>query len=395
MKSKAAVKSAPNLKVQIIEKEREENFRIPPCNGIPKYSADTDPYCPAGQMKKYNDEKRLNAKLLAQGDKRAEKWSKMTIENNFEDVPLKISMSLKNKALQERGNRGNKNALAEVEILQKIVVREGLLDELRKLLKSQNEVSQCMGEVIELVKAIRYITIDIVEDINSWQGVQKAARPFLYRGLNYLVKVKGDLDFLDLYDEVVETFCFEFKSNPFAFRSGGNVTGFEFDLKEYQKSLVNVKEDDLYVDGIEISRLHNAEKAIQAEFNRLAKGGKNYEESARDDEAPQTIPPLYDAKVSSEPEFGGNLATMEGGMVVSQSNSSPTLRSSKNGKKANGKLSKSVDSRKVPAIFNPKKVKLERIDQLQMDSNELKAMLCHVEEKIGTLLEQHNELGYV
>ena len=140
---------------------------------------------------------------------------------------------MKNKALHERGNKGsNKNALAEVEILQKIVVREGLLDELRKLLKSQNDVSTCIGEVIELVKALRYQTIDIVEDINSWQMVQKALRPFLYRGLNYLVKVKSDLDFMDMYDEIVETFCFEFKSNPFAFRGGGNVvTGFQFDTK--------------------------------------------------------------------------------------------------------------------------------------------------------------------
>jgi hypothetical protein len=131
--------------------------------------------------------------------------------------------------------------------------------------------------VVELVKAIRFQTLDIIEDINAWQHAQTKVRAFQYKGFNYLVKIKSDLDFLDLYEEIVEKFCFEFNSNPLAYRGGGNViSGYSADprkktvgqglLRSYYSS-----SDDAFLDGLEVSRLHNAEKIVQAEFNRMAK----------------------------------------------------------------------------------------------------------------------------
>lgn len=218
-------------------------------------------------MKKYNDEKRLNAKLLAEKDNRAEKWAKASLENNFKDVPLKLNPSLRYKAMESSAQQ---EAMAEVEILQKIIVREGLLAELHKLLKSQNDVSSCLNEVGEIVKALRYQTLDIVEDISAWQDVQSVPRPFLFKGLNYLVKIKGDLDFLDLYEEVTEKFCFEFRSNPLAYRDGGNIiTGYAFDQTTYNAAMLKKTSNQSFVDGIDIFRLRNAEKIIQNEFIRL------------------------------------------------------------------------------------------------------------------------------
>ena len=118
---------------------------------------------------------------------------------------------------------GGAQTPAEVEILQKVIVRENILGELHKLLDNQNDVSNCINEVVELVKAIRFQTVDLVEDIDSWQCVQPTIKPFLYRGVNYLLKISNDMDFLDKYEEIVEKFCFEFKRNPFAYRDGGNI----------------------------------------------------------------------------------------------------------------------------------------------------------------------------
>ena len=296
----------------MVAQEREDNWRIPPSNGIPKYSAEADAHCPAGQMKKYNDEKRLNAKLLAEKDQRNDKWARVSLENNFKDIPLKMNPSLRYKAMESLQN-SKQEAAAEVEILQKIIVREGLLSELHKLLKSQNDVNGCMGEVIELIKAMRYQTLDIVEDISAWQDVQGVPRSFLFKGLNYLIKLKGDLDFLDIYDEITERFCFEFKSNPLAYRDGGNlITGYNFDRSEYNKALLNRSSGQTFVDGIEVVRLRNAEKIIQNEFNKLSAEKSAKEGGAIPNLAPEKMDnnnkgdsddPL--TKVSSSIERGG------------------------------------------------------------------------------------------
>jgi hypothetical protein len=114
--------------------------------------------------------------------------------------------------LKKQEQRSKILANAEKLILQKIALREGLIDELRKLIKTTYNVSNCLGEISELVKAIRYPTVDIIEDIVAWRETQPPGvynRSFNYKGANYLVKIKCDLDFLDLYDEIGEVREFE------------------------------------------------------------------------------------------------------------------------------------------------------------------------------------------
>lgn len=266
------------------QQEKEKRWRIPPSDGIPKYSAETDPYCPAAQIRKYNQEKKIKAKEAEITDRNANHWMNAAMESNFKDDPLIISPSLQTKAKRVLGKynsyensntyeNNSKESLAEIEIIQKIIVRENLLMELKKLLRSQNDIVSALGEVIELVKAIRYQTLDVIEDINSWQKIKKPIKAFLYKGINYLIKMRNDLDFLDNYDEVVERVCFEFKSNPLAYRGGGNIiTGYDYDEKQYQKNLMNSYSDSTaFVDGLEVYRLHNAEKIIQGEFIRIVK----------------------------------------------------------------------------------------------------------------------------
>ena len=133
--------------------------------------------------------------------------------------------------------------------------------------------------VMVLVKAIRFETVDIIEDIATWQTQQPTPRPFLFKGVNYLLKISSDFDFLDTYDDIVEKFCFEFKSNPLAYRGGGNlITGHRIaaNSDNYLQGLLKsyYSGPHALVDGIEVVRLHNAEKVIQAEFTRIAKLAK-------------------------------------------------------------------------------------------------------------------------
>lgn len=312
----------------------------------------------------------------------------------MDDISDNLNNNFRSKINKMNGSdkMRSKESLAEVEILQKIVVRENLLAELHKLLRIQSDVSACINEVVELVKAIRFQTLDVIEEINLWQQVQPSARPFQFKGFNYLVKIKCDMDFLDLYDDIVQRFCFEFKSNPLAYRGGGNIiTGYEFDKKVFKEGLLHsyyTSKDDEFLDGLPLERLHNAEKVIQNEFNRLSKE-KGMSNSSSSDQtttgkidaldrevframqrsftllnesvSSSDLPPLKhsDEVVSSGSDIGvHNKAGVTAGSGASAGKS---LRASKSGS--------------VTMLFNPRKVKQERILALTEEANELKAMM--------------------
>ena len=219
----------------------------------------------------------MKAQILAQRDKTTTSYIKSTLNRSIEDLTADINNDLARIGRDSKSKVKTSESYVEIEILQKIVVRENLLAELQKLLKTQNDVSACLGEVVELVKAMRFQTLDIIEDIQEWQQSQPKSIGFQYKGFNYLVKIKGDLDFLDQYEEIIEKFCFEFRSNPLAYRGGGNViTGYGYDQrkKPYSQGLLRSyysETDDEFLDGLEVSRLLAAEKVIQAEYNRIAK----------------------------------------------------------------------------------------------------------------------------
>jgi hypothetical protein len=273
-------------KKQILQKEKEKSWYIPPSSGIPVYRADEDPNCPIARIKRFNDEQKLRMKEAMKHEKRSENWIKQALNTKFEDVPLRINVGLRTKAFEVASKGQGKPALADVEILQKIIVRERLLTELSRLLKAGSDVIAVLGEACELIKAIRFETLEIIEEISRWQQIQGTPRPFLFKGMNYLIKIAHDLDFLDHYDDVVERFCFEFKCNPLAYRGGGNViTGREYKNSEsYLKGILQSYYDGglTKVDGIDVVRLHNAEKIVQNEFIRiaeLAKLNKNAEQA--------------------------------------------------------------------------------------------------------------------
>ena len=360
-KSLKSSKSSKTSKKEVLTEAREKQWYIPPSGGIPTYKAENDRNCPVGRIGNYNRRQKQKIEAIPDTHKTAE-WIKQKLDRKYEDIPLKVHVNLSKKALDEA--KGNYDASvtrpspAEVEILQKVIVRERLLGELTRLVRSGSDMLSVMGEVVELIKAIRFETVDIVEDISNWQAFQPTPRPFLYKGMNYLIKISCDFDFLDNYDEVVEKFCFEFKSNPFAYKGGGNViTGAgPKNSDRYLQGLLNsyYEGGHINIDGVEVARLHNAEKIIQGEFNRLAEQG-NINLGVSQSKIPDALQLMSSSVVI---ENGRESTTGEN--ALHQSSSSPAFlgqsQATKGSNSSSHRPSSSSGGRKAGnAVFNQKK----------------------------------------
>jgi hypothetical protein len=223
----------------------------------------------------------------------AEAWLNDKLNRSFDSISLRQggAFAFSNAGVEDRP----KMTPAEYSILRHISVREHMKTDLQKLVENQTDgLSAIILEVEEMVKAIRFETLDVVEEISAWIDAQPVKRPFLYQGVNYLVKVCTDLGFLDQHQEIVERFCFEFKMNPLAYLGGGNiVVGFgasETDARggsgsltgnvastkkssksSYLQSLASRRKGSSVYQvalDVDVDRLQRAERLIQQEFER-------------------------------------------------------------------------------------------------------------------------------
>ena len=278
MSKKTAVSKRIDLSDKLMVKDLEKGWddRLEAGFVRPEYKAEKDKYCPRAQVRHYNEGNKMKAKVFDGQARVTAKWVDAALKSKSEIVPLKLKPSLRAQAVGSINAKGD--SLAEIEILEKIIVRENLLIELHKLVENQYDIQACLGEVVELIKAIRFQTVDIIEDVDAWLTVQITLRPFIFRGTNYLIKIYTDLDFLDKYENIVEKYCFEFTGNPLGYKNGGVL----IDRSGFNTKLPNTTQHDLKkftsyahekgsVDGVEIVRLRSAEKIIQREFDRLNK----------------------------------------------------------------------------------------------------------------------------
>lgn len=173
-----------------------------------------------------------------------------------------------------------RESVPEVDILQSIIIRENLIKELEGLLKFQSDIDSVLNEAAELVKAIRYQTLDLVEVIYAWKTKQKAqTRQFFYRGQNYLLKMMEDTAFLDNYDELGELFGFYFTGNPLMY-SGvpeNEMPSLLNENGENQQSLFKpsaVDRNAVLIDGLSESRIRAAENIVFREHAMINDGGK-------------------------------------------------------------------------------------------------------------------------
>jgi hypothetical protein len=229
--------------------------------------------------------KKVNANEHAKRGHGASDWIEKTIMKKFEELPTPKLPTLREKALASAAVR--EESLTEVEILQKIIVRENLVFELQKLLQFQVDLDGVISEVDELIRAIRYQTLEVIEEIAAWKSDSKAPRQFFYRGQNYLLKLFHDTSFLDEYDDLGEHYGFYFTGNPLFY--DGIVSqqqqqeNFIHDTSRSESSSARKADSQRSssshpnplpsqntfttqeLDGIEVWRLHNAELTLQKE----------------------------------------------------------------------------------------------------------------------------------
>lgn len=209
------------------------------------------------KIRRYNKVKRDTAVQYAKKGQGASEWIEKTIKKKFEELPPPNIPTLREKALAVAAVR--EESLTEVEILQKIIVRENLLSELRKLLEFQVDLDGIMSEADELIRAIRFQTLEVIEEIAAWKSDSKAPRQFFYRGQNYLLKLLTDTAFLDEYDDLGDRYGFYFTGNPLFYNG---VQGNESHNNSILSSNTFNSDD---IDGIQIFRLHDAELLLQRE----------------------------------------------------------------------------------------------------------------------------------
>lgn len=416
---------------------------------IPTYKAEEDKHCPKARTRKFNSDSKALAKMNSEKGKGASSWLDKALVSKFEDVPIKLTPSLREKATlnvsssshkpsssaaSARSRQGRQDTnMAEVEILQKVIIRENLVGELHKLIVNQNDLGNVLGEVIELVKAVRFQTVDIMEDVEAWQHMQRVPKPFLYRGQNYVVKIFYDMAFLDKYQMVADTFGFQFSNNPMMYNktdmSGSRVSladrpfGFNGDDRSDWVGYGAGIKLDAVVDGVEVLRLEHVEKLIMKEFERLEAEKANVVVALPDGnfvdasgvglDAESTVNAIaaqrvaLEASVVSATDGMGRLkvgeqSMDEGSIMLPDSwktNQSPERMQRKMPDKRGTFGLQQKDATNVVAgmpwkkKFSNAKVKKERVMQLSEEVEQLKAIQAHIEDQISSKVMEYHELS--
>ncbi|KAG5183622.1 hypothetical protein JKP88DRAFT_290304 [Tribonema minus] len=74
-----------------------------------------------------------------------------------------------------------------------------------------------INKIADALDALRMASVDAVEAVQRWRRTQPPpAAPFMWNGVNYLLKMPSDLDHLDAVRPLRERFAFNFRRNPFA-----------------------------------------------------------------------------------------------------------------------------------------------------------------------------------
>ena len=105
----------------------------------------------------------------------------------------------------------------ELEVLKAILLREGYLERLRRMGAAAGSAG-LRGECVDLLDLLRVASVETVDAISRWRGESAySARPapFVWNGVNYLLKMPSDLDFLDEVVPLTAWLGFSMLRNPF------------------------------------------------------------------------------------------------------------------------------------------------------------------------------------
>ena len=104
----------------------------------------------------------------------------------------------------------------ELEVLKAILLREGYLHRIEEVALSKEALTSVPQALPDLLDLMRIATVEVVEAIQKWRQAQARPLPFDWNGVNYLVKVPSDLDFLCDCKPLITWLGFSMSRNPFA-----------------------------------------------------------------------------------------------------------------------------------------------------------------------------------
>ncbi len=103
----------------------------------------------------------------------------------------------------------------ELEVLKTILLREGYLKRLQHAARRRGGTTALRADVIDILDLIRTSTVEVVEAIAKWRRTLIKPYPFVWNGINYLLKIPSDLDMLNKVPEVSAWLGFSLARNPF------------------------------------------------------------------------------------------------------------------------------------------------------------------------------------
>mmetsp|Transcript_33621 Transcript_33621/g.39521 ORF Transcript_33621/g.39521 Transcript_33621/m.39521 type:complete len:2664 (+) Transcript_33621:57-8048(+) len=104
----------------------------------------------------------------------------------------------------------------ELEVLKAILLREGYLTRVAEVASSKEAIRSVPPALPDLLDLLRISSVEVVEVIAQWRQAQGKQIPFDWNGINYLLKMPSDLDFLSTCRPLVSWLGFDLQRNPFA-----------------------------------------------------------------------------------------------------------------------------------------------------------------------------------
>ena len=134
---------------------------------------------------------------------------------SFEDTVNSGMASVPAVSFQEASDSAD--PALELEVLKCILLREGYLSRLESEARRGGRAlvanKAAAAKLVDLLDLLRQITVETCEAIQRWRYTSK--RPFMWNGVNYLLKVATDLDFVANLRPVVSWLGFNMERNPF------------------------------------------------------------------------------------------------------------------------------------------------------------------------------------
>lgn len=111
-------------------------------------------------------------------------------------------------------NAESSAAKAEYDVLCAILSRESYMQRLEAVVRTISK--KFKPEIADILDLVRSSSLDVIELIKKWRTIKKDSDAvFLWNGLNYLLKMPSDLDYLADYIAIQKWVGFSLIRNPF------------------------------------------------------------------------------------------------------------------------------------------------------------------------------------